>query len=230
MSTVAPPQYEYRNSLKNVSAYPFIRKYLPVDRLIVRPLASLVVRLVYRTSVTPNQLTVISFIVGVAAGLVYLGSRQRSFVIAGVLVFISLVFDCADGMLARAKNMSSRYGAFLDLFFDRIVDFVVLAGISWGFSRYTQDRRYLVFGLLTIAFYFLQVSLYYLTESYKGHGRLGESAEAKVLVSFLIFVLSILGRLDVILAGIFLMGVTSTVIKIVNVLRDGKDQSTGPEV
>jgi CDP-L-myo-inositol myo-inositolphosphotransferase len=224
---MAPPRYEYRNSLKSVSSYPFIRKYLPVDRLIVRPLASVIVRMVYRSSVTPNQLTVISFVIGVAAGLVYLGSRPRAFVIAGILVLVSLVFDCADGMLARAKNMSSRYGAYLDLFFDRIVDFVVLAGISWGFSRYTQDRRILIFGLLTMALYFLQVSLYYLTESYKGQGRLGESAEAKVLVSFLIFLLSLFGRLDVILAGIFLMGCISPVIKIINVFREGKDQTAG---
>jgi hypothetical protein len=58
----------------------------------------------------------------------------------------------------------------------------------------------------------------------------GPGTEAKVLVSFLIFVLLILGRLDVILAGIFLMGATGTVIKIVNVLRDGKGQPTGAEI
>ena len=44
-------------------------------------------------------------------------------------------------MLARAKGMTSRYGAFLDLFLDRIADFAVLTGASFGYYRYTGSVR-----------------------------------------------------------------------------------------
>ncbi len=225
---MVPTEYDFQNSMKNVRSYPFLHTYFPVDRYIVRPLAALVVRAVYRTAVTPNQLTLCSFVLGLAAGLVFLGGEILYFRLGGVLALISTVFDCADGMLARAKNMGSRYGAFLDLFLDRIVDFVVLVGISRGLYTYTQDQRYLVFGLLTVALYFLQSSLFYLINSYLGHGRLGEAGEAKVLAGFLIFVLSLLGRLEAILAAVFLMGFISTIAKLIRIFRWGKDQSVDP--
>ncbi|MCJ7484545.1 MAG: hypothetical protein MUQ25_00060, partial [Candidatus Aminicenantes bacterium] len=61
--------FEYQKALKNVSSYPFVHKYLPIDRFIIRPPASLIARAVFKTSVTPNQLTVCSFLFSLVAGL-----------------------------------------------------------------------------------------------------------------------------------------------------------------
>lgn len=222
------PQFDFQKSMKSVSSYPFIHKYLPIDRFIIRPPASLLVRAVFKTSVTPNQLTVCSFLFGLAAGIAYLRGTSLFFVLGGVLVMISTVFDCADGMLARGKNMTSRYGAFLDLFLDRIADFVVLSGASFGFYRFTGNFRFLVFGLVTIGFYFLQVSLYYINNLYTRSEKSGEGAEAKSLAVFLIFIFSLLRRPDGILLGVFLMAFPSTIIKLVRFLRKGRDQAAAP--
>jgi len=221
-------QYEFQKSMKSVSSYPFIHKYLPIDRYIIRPPASLLVRAVFNTSVTPNQLTVCSFLFGLAAGFAYLGGTSLLFVLGGVLVMISTVFDCADGMLARAKNMTSRYGAYLDIFLDRIADFVVLLGASFGYSRFTGDTRILVFGLLTIGLYFLQVSLYYINNIYTRSEKSGEGAEAKSLAVFCIFVFSLLRRPDGILLGVFLMAFPGTIIKLIRFLRKGRDPAAAP--
>jgi phosphatidylglycerophosphate synthase len=122
-------------------------------------------------------------------------------------------------MLARSKNMTSRYGAFLDLFLDRIADFAVMAGASYGYSIYTGNVRFLVFGFVTIGLYFLQLVLYYINNVYTRSEKSGEGAEAKSLAVVLIFLFSIAGRPDGFLAGIFLMAVTGTIIKLVRFLR-----------
>lgn len=227
MSTPGSP-FDYQRSLKNVKSYPFLHRYLPVDRFLVRPPASLIVRAVYGTHLTPNHLTLTSFFLAIVAGLVYSLGRPAFFMIGGTLAMISTIFDNADGMLARAKDMTSRYGAFLDLFLDRIADFAVLTGVTFGLYRASADPRVLMLGLMTIGLYFLQVSLYYLNNIYMGNPNNGEGAEAKNLAVFMIFVLSIAGWPLGILVGVGAMAVAGTIIKLVRFLRKGKDPSAAP--
>lgn len=221
-------QYDFQKSMKSVSSYPFLHKYLPVDRYLVRPPAFLIVRAVFRTSIKPNHLTGMSFVIALVAGLVYMGGRPRYFVLGGCLAMLSAIFDNADGMLARAKSMTSRYGAFLDLFLDRIADFVVLAGVTFGLYRSTADPRILILGLLTIGLYFLQVSLYYLNNIYTCAQNNGEGAEAKNLAVFSILVFSLLRWPLGILIGVFLMASLGTVIKLIRFLRKGRDPAAAP--
>jgi len=220
--------FEYQKALKTVSSYPFLQKYLPIDRFFIRPPASLIVRAVFKTSVTPNQLTVCSFLFSLVAAVAFFLGKPVFFTLGGVLAMISMIFDCADGMLARAKNMTSRYGAYLDIFLDRIADFVVLLGASFGYSRFTGDARILVFGLLTIALYFLQVTLYYINLIFTRSERSGEGAEAKSLAVFVIFVFSLLHRPDGFLLGVFLMASFGTVIKLIRFLKKGRGQAAAP--
>jgi len=221
MSTPETP-FEFERAMKNVSSYPFIHRFLPFDRLVVRPPASLIVKAVYKSSVTPNQLTGTSFVFALVAGLVYLGGTHAFFAVAGGLALVSTIFDAADGMLARAKAMTSRYGAYLDLFLDRIADFAVMAGASYGCFRHTGDWRYLAFGLLTIGLYFLQLSLYYINNLYTRSEKSGEGAEAKSLAVSLIFLSSVAGHPEVFLAGIFLLGAISLPSKFVRFMRKGR--------
>jgi CDP-L-myo-inositol myo-inositolphosphotransferase len=221
-------RFDYQRSLKNVRSYPFLHKYLPVDRFLVRPPASLIVRAVFGTHLTPNHLTLTSFFLALVAGVFYSVGRPAFFAIGGTLAMLSTIFDNADGMLARAKDMTSRYGAFLDLFFDRIADFIVLAGVTFGLYRASADPRVLMLGLVTIGLYFLQVSLYYLNNIYMGNSSNGEGAEAKNLAVFMIFVLSVAGWPLGILIGVGIMAVMGTVIKLVRFLRKGRDPSAAP--
>ncbi len=227
MSSPVTP-FEFEKALKHDTAFSFVHRYLPVDRFIVRPLAALLVKAVLRTSITPNQLTVCSFVFGLAGGFAYLGGTRVHFALAGTLVMISTIFDCADGMVARTKDMTSRFGAYLDLFLDRIADFAVLVGMSVGYSFYAQDFRYLVFGLLTVGLYFLQVSLFYIVNVYKGREAGGGAAEAKSLVVFLIFIVSFLGRLDALLALVFLISFISLIGRSIRFLARGPGRSAPP--
>jgi phosphatidylglycerophosphate synthase len=222
--------FDFEKAMKSVSSYPFIHKFLPFDRYIIRPPASLIVKAVFRTPVTPNQLTKTSFVFALLAGAAYAGGTLAFFALAGSLALVSTIFDAADGMLARAKAMTSRYGAYLDLFLDRIADFAVMAGASYGCFRHTGNWRFLVFGLLTIGLYFLQLTLYYINNLYMRSEKSGEGAEAKSLAVFLIFATSVAGHPEWFLAGIFLLGVISLPSKFIRFMRKGRLPAEAPSV
>jgi phosphatidylglycerophosphate synthase len=223
MST-SETEFSPERSMKKVGSYPFLHRFLPVDRFIVRPPASLVAKALFKTDVTPNQVTKASLLVALLAGLVYTGGRPLFFALAGVLVLVSAILDAADGMLARAKGMTSRYGAYLDLFLDRIADFLVLAGATYGFFKYSRNPIFLAFGFATIGLYFLQLGLYYINLLYTRLERSGEGAEAKSLAAFIIFLFSLAGRPNLALIAVFVMALSGAVIKLVRFLAKGRDQ------
>lgn len=222
MST-SETEFSFARAMKKVESYPFLHRFLPVDRFLIRPPASLVVKAVFKTDVTPNQLTMASLFFAVLAGLTYTGGRRGYFIAAGILTLISTILDASDGMLARAKSMTSRYGAYLDLFLDRLADFVVLAGATYGYFKYTRSYGFLAFGLVTIGLYFLQLGLYYINLLYTRAEKNGEGAEAKSLAAFWIFLVSLMGRPDWILVGVFAMALPGTVVKLVRFLAKGRD-------
>jgi archaetidylinositol phosphate synthase len=126
--------YEYSKSVKSSVSDE------PINTYLLRPLAGLVVRALYKTRVTPNQVTAASTIAGLIAALVYLNSTPLAVACAGLLVTAKDVLDSADGQLARAKEQYSRIGRF----FDSIGDFVVNAALfaSIGYVLSTKDGNF----------------------------------------------------------------------------------------
>jgi len=104
----------------------------PVNVLVHRPLAYGFVALVLRTPITPNQVTLLALIVGCAAGVVWAMGAPWMMVAGGVLLWLSAIFDGADGILARAKGLSSQVGRAYDGTADLVVAAVSLAG---GFAH-----------------------------------------------------------------------------------------------
>jgi len=84
------------------------------------------VRVLCKTRITANSLTVLGFLVSVAAAVVI---AEDYLLLGGVLVLLSGAFDLFDGPLARAKGQSTRFGAILDSTFDRLGEAAVLLGL-----------------------------------------------------------------------------------------------------
>lgn len=214
-------EFSFEKSLKEDAKYPVLN-YFRVERYFTRPLASLLVRMVFKTNVTPNQLTLISFFVGLSASFVYLKGEPRFFLLGGILAQLSSIIDCSDGMLARSKGLTSRYGAFLDLFLDRITDFFLMSGIAVGYYFYSQNLMLLIACLLGIGLYFLQVTLYYLTRNYLQITKTGEAAEPRGLLIFMIMVFSVINKLDILMYLTIITTVINNIIKIINLIRLGR--------
>jgi len=85
-----------------------------------------IVRLLTRTSITPNTLTWLGFFISAgAAALVITGHPF----VAGFVVLVGGFFDLLDGALARYINKTTRFGTVLDSVLDRFSDAIVLIGI-----------------------------------------------------------------------------------------------------
>ena len=75
------------------------------------PISKFIVR---HTFVTPNEITVFSFLLSLAGGFFFLQGDHRNLIIGGILVFLRQIFDQVDGEIARMKNLSSVSGKWLD--------------------------------------------------------------------------------------------------------------------
>ncbi|MGN9837915.1 CDP-alcohol phosphatidyltransferase family protein [Nonomuraea sp. H19] len=85
-----------------------------------------------RRGLTPNQVTLISIALGVAAAVCFATGDRPWMVLGGVLIYFAFVFDCVDGQVARYARKFGVLGAWLDATFDRFKEYVVFAGLSIG--------------------------------------------------------------------------------------------------
>ena len=99
---------------------------VPVDKA-VKPIGALL----RRTRLTPDHLTIVGLLVGVAAA-VAIGFGQLR--LGLLLVILAGLPDLLDGALAKASGSSSQRGAFFDSTVDRVTDALLLGGIAWHFA------------------------------------------------------------------------------------------------
>lgn len=170
--------------------------FLQVNRFINRPLAALLVRVLARTAVTPNQVTLAAFFIGLGGAFAFSQGTPGSFALGAALAQLSSVVDCADGMLARSKGRMTDFGAYLDLVLDRVNEFFLMVGAVLGFFAYSGSVRMLILGLMTMGLYFLVITVFYLTETYAGRGIRSQGAEGRGLLLFLIFAFGVVNRID----------------------------------
>lgn len=85
-----------------------------VDLRFFRPLGFRIARALQRTRVSPDQITLWSLIVGLAAGHCFIYANPWMNLLGFGLFIISDVFDSADGQLARLRGTSTRFGRILD--------------------------------------------------------------------------------------------------------------------
>lgn len=199
MSLVAPPtpdEFDFRASQKGKRSA-FIAGIGFVDRQLNRRAAGLLVKAVYQTRVTPNQLTWISAVVGFISGALFAQGGTGWFAAAGIAAQLSSIIDGADGMLARARGQCSEFGSHLDLFLDRVVDFSIFAGIALGASRHFQAPHLLTLGLLATGLYQLQIILFYLTKSFLKSEERGDTGEARAVLYWAVLIFAVTSRLDI---------------------------------
>ena len=108
---------------------------------ILRPLISRITaplgRSLARIGLTPNIVTIVGA-VGVVAGALYFYPRGELYA-GSVVITVFALFDMLDGAVARAKDNTSEFGAFLDSSLDRVADAAILAGLLWWFIGEGED-------------------------------------------------------------------------------------------
>ena len=99
---------------------------------VVRKLSKPLTGLAIRWGLSPNAITVISFVIGLLAAASFAAGNRWFLVLGAILLQLSLVIDCVDGEVARATRRFSTLGAWLDASTDRVKEYAAYAGLAAG--------------------------------------------------------------------------------------------------
>lgn len=170
MSRPSPVAF-FKQSLKSDAFYAdeIINIYL------MRPLAAVLVWVLYPTSITPNQVTIIAVLIGFSAAIVYTFGTPIAIGLAGLLATAKDIFDDADGQLARAKQLYSRRGRFLDSLGDVAVDIAIFSAITFVLYYSDSSPTTIILGIaglfgitLRVSYHvYYQASFLHLEDHYK---------------------------------------------------------------
>lgn len=130
----------YRATLKKTTSEEII------DLLVFRPLGFLLAYSLKRTPISPNQVTALSMLCGIASGITF---YFHSYALGALFLFLANALDCADGQLARLKKASSKIGRALDGFGDYVVYVAVYLGMTLAFMRDTGNSYFFWWGAVT---------------------------------------------------------------------------------
>jgi phosphatidylglycerophosphate synthase len=119
--------------------------------LFVDPVAS---RLTYvvarRTRITPNQLTVLAFAIGMGAAGCFAAGDFGWLIAGAVLYHLSFVVDCMDGKLARYQGSGSIFGGWLDYVLDRVRVLGCTLALMGGQYADTENGVFLLIALVVV--------------------------------------------------------------------------------
>lgn len=79
---------------------------------------------------TPNIISFIALVLGLAAGVLFALARP---VLAGIVIILCGFFDLLDGQVAAKTNKKSLFGAIFDSTLDRYSEFFIYLGIAYYF-------------------------------------------------------------------------------------------------
>jgi len=102
------------------------------------------VRLLSKTSITPNAITWFGFLLSIGAAIL-IGTGYLF--AAGFVVLVAGLFDLLDGALARHTNQATHFGAVLDSTLDRIAETIILLGVLILYIREQSTLGILLVGI-----------------------------------------------------------------------------------
>jgi len=132
----------------------------PVNLWVHRPLAYAFVAAIYRTSISPDQITWLAMLVGLVASGCFLGGTPDLMLAGGILLWASAILDGADGILARAKQQFSTYGRALDGTADAVVGACSVGAAFTHLWMQTHDVVQLAAMPIALVTAVLQIYLY----------------------------------------------------------------------
>ena len=172
----------------------------------------------------PNHMSVISALVGFLAALAYILHLP---VIGGILAQLSSILDGVDGELARALNMMTKSGGFLDTVLDRFVDFSIIISLTYltALSHPNTALVYLL-GLLALGGTFLCTFVHVAFRAYCGLPptltKIPHIASRDIRL-FVIFLGSVLGFLYQTLIVLIILTYTHAILRFIDLFRNYRE-------
>ena len=102
-----------------------------ISKKLNRPISIKISKFLLKFNVTPNQISIISFLISCLAAYLFSFKSYFGLFFGGILAQLSSIIDGCDGEVARLKYKSTKFGAWLDAILDRYSDAFLIWGLIW---------------------------------------------------------------------------------------------------
>ncbi len=170
-------------------------------------------RLLIKTPLTPNMISILINVIGVLCGPFYILGHP---VIGALFMYIATVLDRCDGEVARIKLMETKKGQWVDTISDQFTVLSFLIGVPVGYYLINGNHIVLIIGAINISIFifFLCWSFYFLVK-YTNSGSLASYFEVDdiigegntTLLKKIILFVRPLGRRNVYSMGILVVAI-----------------------
>lgn len=116
----------------------------PISRHLNSRISIPISRVLCEIGVTPNQMTLVSTMVGFLSAWFVAQGTLVDVAIGGALFQLCAALDRVDGELARSMFRASPQGAWIDTLGDNLVYVVFAVGLIIGYHQYTLDHGYMI--------------------------------------------------------------------------------------
>lgn len=145
-------------------------------KITYRPISEPIAILLSKTSITPNQVSFMSVVSSIVAGVFFSLGEWLYLVIGYVFLQLTYLLDHVDGNLARYTGKSDEFGKWVDEIANKPCKFFLVLGVSVGLFRMTNNPFYLILGSIAIFNWFYSA---YISETKTKFG-LGISRKSRV--------------------------------------------------
>jgi len=122
----------------------------PVARYLNRPISVRISQYLVQRDVTPNQISLFSFLCSVLAAGLFASGGYVALLMGGVLAQFASIIDGCDGEVARLKYQCSDFGGWFDAVLDRYADAFLLFGLTWHLLAVEVNVWILFVGFMAI--------------------------------------------------------------------------------
>ena len=122
----------------------------PVSRYLNRPVSIRISRRLVDHQITPNQISLFSFLCSVLAAGLFALDGYFALLLGGLMAQFASIVDGCDGEVARLKYQCSAYGGWFDAVLDRYADAFLLFGLTWHAYTDKIDSFILLIGFMAI--------------------------------------------------------------------------------
>ena len=122
----------------------------PISRYLNRPISIRISKCLLKKSITPNQISLFSFIFSMVGALFFFFGGYVNLLIGGILAQMASIIDGCDGEIARLKFQTSEFGGWYDAVLDRYADAFLLFGLTYYVYFLGENLLYLFIGFLAI--------------------------------------------------------------------------------
>ncbi len=103
--------------------------------------------------ITPNLITLVSFLTALVSVVFIVFGGTSGFVIAAILIQLSHVFDCMDGQMARYRKTTSASGSYFDRATDQIQVALWFGAVGYAAYDQTADVLPILLAFIGVVFY-----------------------------------------------------------------------------